>query len=389
MRLVPLLFGLILIAPGVADDVPAPLRKVTLAAVGDTMVGSVFPSRAAMPAEDGRRMFERVKHLWKGADIVTGNFEGTVSSDPASARALGANSYRFLMSKESLAIYKEAGFNVLSVANNHAMDAGLPARLATLRALDEIGIAHGGSLDQPTAILTTAAGVKVGFIGTAPHVNCLPLSVDEVAAKVQELKKVEKCSLVIVSMHAGAEGEKALHVPKAKEMYLGADRGNVHAFAHGVIDAGADLVLGHGPHVPRGMEVYKGRLIAYSLGNFATHGAFNVKGFGGLGLVLEAVVLEDGTLEGLRLHSTRQDKGTEAWTLGISTEPDPAEGARKLVERLSKEDFQCDLPRFYLTEPASAPAGVPAPEPPVPPQPPIPQPEKLREPDSAPLTHDR
>jgi len=364
MRLVPILFGLFLIAPGVAQEVPAPLRKVTLAAVGDTMVGSVFPTRAAMPAEDGRRMFERVKHLWKGADIVTGNFEGTVSSDPASARALGANSYRFLMPKESLAIYKEAGFNVLSVANNHAMDAGLPARLATLRALDEIGIAHGGSLDQPTAILTTAAGVKVGFIGAAPHMNSLPLSVEEVAAKVQELKEVGQCSLVIVSMHAGAEGEKALHVPKAKEMYLGADRGNVHAFAHGVIDAGADLVIGHGPHVPRGMEVYKGRLIAYSLGNFATHGAFNVKGPGGLGLVLEVVLLEDGTLEGLRLHSTRQDKGTEAWTLGISTEPDPAEGARKLVEKLSREDFQCELPRYYLAEPpvAPVPPQVPAQE---------------------------
>lgn len=364
MRLVPFLFGLYLFAPGMAQEAPAPLRKVTVAAVGDTMVGSVFPSRAAMPAEDGRRMFERVKHLWKGADIVTGNFEGTVSSDPASARALGANSYRFLMPKESLAIYKEAGFTVLNVANNHAMDAGLPARLATLRALDEIGLAHGGSLDQPTAILTTAAGVKVGFIGTAPHMNCLPLSIEEVAAKVQELKKAGQCSLVIVSMHAGAEGEKALHVPKAKEMYLGADRGNVYAFAHGVIDAGADLVLGHGPHVPRGMEVYKGRLIAYSLGNFATHGAFNVKGTGGLGLVLEAVLLEDGTLEGLRVHSTRQDKGTEAWTLGISTEPDPAEGARELVERLSKEDFQCELPRYYLAEPAAAPVPpqVPAQE---------------------------
>ncbi len=368
MRLIPILVGLFLFAPGSAQEVPAPPRKVTLAAVGDTMVGSVFPSRAAMPAEDGRRMFERVKHLWKGADIVAGNFEGTVASDPASARALGANSYRYLMPKESLAIYKEAGFTVLSVANNHAMDAGLPARLETLQALDEIGMAHGGSLDHPTAILTTAAGVRVGFIAAAPHMNCLPLSVEEVAAKVQELKKAGQCSLVIVSMHAGAEGEKAQHVPKAKEMYLGADRGNVYTFAHGVIDAGADLVFGHGPHVPRGMEVYKGRLIAYSLGNFATHGAFNVKGPGGLGLVLEVVLLEDGTLEGFRLHSTRQDKGTEAWTLGISTEPDPAEGARKLVERLSKEDFQCELSRYYLPEPVAVPmpALVPTPVPPVP-----------------------
>ena len=81
-------------------------------------------------------------------------------------------------------------------------------------------------------------------------------------------------------------------------MYLGADRGDMYAFAHAVVDAGADLVVGHGPHVPRGMEVYKDRLIAYSLGNFATYGAFNLKGVNGLGLVLEAKLAEHGTTLG-------------------------------------------------------------------------------------------
>lgn len=319
---------------------------VTIAAVGDTMVGSVFPSRAAMPPENGRRIFERVKELWQGADIVTGNFEGTVSSEAASARALGSNSYRFLMPVESLSIYKEAGFNVLNIANNHAMDAGLPARQATLAGMDAAGLAHGGSLDQPSTIITVR-NLKIGFIGAAPHMNCFPLDAQLVGQRVKALKEEDGCALVIVSMHAGAEGERALHVPKAKEIYLEADRGDVYAFAHAVVDAGADLVLGHGPHVPRGMEVYRDRLIAYSLGNFATYGAFNVKGVSGLGLVLEAVLLEDGSLKGIRIHSTRQDKGTEGWALGIPVEPDPAEGARKLVERLSQEDFQTDLTDFY------------------------------------------
>jgi hypothetical protein len=328
-----------------AQDAP---RTVIIDAVGDTMVGSVFPKREAMPPENGRRIFERVKELWAGADIVMGNFEGTVASDPSVAKALGSHSYRFLMPPESLAIYKDAGFTVLNVANNHAMDAGLPARMAAQAAMDAAGIAHGGSLNQPSTVLTTASGVKVGFIGSAPHMDCLPLDVVQVGQLVKELKEKQGCSLVFVSMHAGAEGEAALHVPKAHEMYLGADRGDVYAFAHGVIDAGADLVVGHGPHVPRGMEVYKGRLIAYSLGNFATYGMFNLKGIGGLGLVLEVDLLEDGTLKGLRIHSTRQDKGSETWTQGIAVDVDPEEGARKLVEKLSKEDFQTDLPNYYL-----------------------------------------
>jgi hypothetical protein len=346
-RPLPFLLALALFPPVFGQETP---RMVTIAAVGDTMVGSVYPSRAAMPPEDGRRVFERVKDLWAGSDIVMGNFEGTVCSDPASAKALGSHSYRFLMPLESLAIYKDAGFTVLNVANNHAMDAGLPARLATLAGLNEAGIAHGGSLDQPSAVLTTAQGVKVGFIGVAPHMNCFPLDAEQVGQRVKELKETEGCSLVFVSMHAGAEGEPALHVPRAHELYLGADRGDVYAFAHAVIDAGADLVVGHGPHVPRGMEIYQGRLIAYSLGNFATYGSFNLKGTGGLGLVLEVALLEDGTLKGLRIHSTHQDKGSEAWTLGIPVEPDPAEGARKLVERLSREDFQTELADFYLPD---------------------------------------
>jgi poly-gamma-glutamate capsule biosynthesis protein CapA/YwtB (metallophosphatase superfamily) len=324
-------------------------RTLTIAAVGDTMVGSVYPSRAAMPPEDGRRVFERVRHLWRGADLVTGNFEGTVCSDVSLVRELGANSYRFLVPVEGLAIYKNAGFSLLNIANNHAADAGLPGREATVAGMDGAGLAHVGSLDQPCSVLTVQ-GLKVGVLGAAPHMNCYPLDVQLASERVKALKETEGCALVVVSMHAGAEGEKALHVPKAREIYLDADRGDVYAFAHAMIDAGADLVLGHGPHVLRGMEVYRDRLIAYSLGNFATYGCFNVKGVNGLGLVLEAVLLEDGSLKGLRIHSTRQDKGTEGWSLGIPVEPDPREEARKLVEKLSFEDLQTDLARYYLPD---------------------------------------
>lgn len=351
MRLVaalPVLLGISL--PGAAAEPVRELRTVTIAAVGDTMTGSLFPTRASLPPAAGRRVFERVRGLWSGADVVTGNFEGTFSADPAAARALGKNSYRFLMPPESLAVYREAGFNALCVANNHALDAGPASRSATLAALDEAGLAHAGSLARPAAVLTTAGGVRVGFVAAAPHAGCFPLDSDAVARKVRELKEKEGCHLVVVAMHAGAEGEKALHVTGTTELFLGANRGNVTAFARAVVDAGADLVIGSGPHVPRGMEVYRGRLVAYSLGNFATWGAFNLAGPSGLGFVLRVVLREDGTLVGFRIHSTRQDKGSAAWAAGIAAEPDPDEGARRLVERLSREDFGTEIDRYYLPE---------------------------------------
>ena len=322
-------------------------RTLTIAAMGDTMVGSIFPTRAVLPPDEGRRAFERVKQLWQGAGLVTANFEGTISSDVTQVRALGANSYRFLVPPASLSIYKDAGFNVLSIANNHAMDAGRAGREATEAGMDAEGLAHAGSLERPSTVLTVQ-GLKVGFVAAAPHMDCFPLDAEAVGERVRALKAEDRCDLVVVSMHAGAEGDKALHVPKAREIFLGADRGDVHAFAHAVVEAGADLVLGHGPHVLRGMEVYKGRLIAYSLGNFATAGAFNLAGVNGLGVVLEAVLKQDGSLQGLRLHSTRQDKGGQGWGLGIPVEPDPQEEARKLVEKLSEEDFQTQLAAYYL-----------------------------------------
>ncbi|HWQ08411.1 MAG TPA: CapA family protein [Holophaga sp.] len=327
-------------------------RTLTIAAMGDTMPGSIYPTRAAMPPEDGRRIFERVRKLWKGAGLVVANFEGAVSSDVSQVRAMGENAYRFLVPPESLAIYRNAGFNLLSIANNHAMDAGSAGLEATEADLSAGGLACAGSLDRPSTILMVQ-GFRVGFIAAAPHAGCFPLDAAAVGARVKALKDEEGCDLVIVSMHAGAEGDKALHVPKAKEFFLGADRGDVYAFAHAVIEAGADLVLGHGPHVLRGMEVYKGRLIAYSLGNFATDGAFNLKGLNGLGMVLEVALRKDGTLKGLRIHSTRQDKGSSGWAAGIPVEPDGEDGARKLVEKLSEEDFQTDLGSYYL--PTAAP----------------------------------
>jgi hypothetical protein len=138
--------------------------------------------------------------------------------------------------------------------------------------------------------------------------------------------------VVVVSFHGGAEGSKALHVPKGRELFLGENRGDLRAFTHAVVDAGADLVLGHGPHVARAMEFYKDTLIVYSMGNFATYGQFNLKGPQGLGMVVEAELGGDGRFVSARILPTKQEgKGIPV--------PDPERQVISLVRQLTEEDF--------------------------------------------------
>ncbi len=106
-------------------------------------------------------------------------------------------------------------------------------------------------------------------------------------------------------MHAGAEGSAHTHVRPGTETYLGENRGNAVAFSHAVVEAGADAVIGHGPHVLRGMEWYHGRLIAYSLGNFAGYRAFALGGPSGLGGILRLTLRGDGHFESATIVPTR------------------------------------------------------------------------------------
>ena len=137
---------------------------------------------------------------------------------------------------------------------------------------------------------------------------------------------------MIVTFHGGAEGSDKTHVPNGTEYFLGENRGNLRAFSHAVVDAGADLVVGHGPHVLRGMEFYKGRLIAYSMGNFAGYGVFSLSGPLGVSGILKATLRADGTWVKGRLVATRLvGEGLPAL--------DPAESAHGIVRTLSRSDF--------------------------------------------------
>lgn len=313
----------------------APKRTATLACAGDTMLGSTYPE-GGLPPEDGAKVLSAVAPVFKSADLAFLNLEG-VLYDGAKVRAMGANSWRYLMPTRYAKLLAEAGLDVISTANNHANDAEAEGLLSTDAALKAAGLLPTGTAHSPEAISTLPNGLKVGWLGFAPHMGTLGFREEDMAERVKDLSA--RCDLVVVSIHAGAEGIRARHVPRATERYLGADRGNVYRFAHAAVDAGADLVVGHGPHVLRGMELYQGRLIAYSLGNFATYGRFNLKGVSGLAGILEVTLEEDGAFRTGRFHATRQDKGSEAWAAGVSALPDPDKGALAEVRTLSREDF--------------------------------------------------
>src|SRR5205823_5735022 len=157
--------------------------------------------------------------------------------------------------------------------------------------------------------------------------------VDIAAARLLVAVAASRADLVVVTMHAGAEGADQAHVRPGTEFFLGENRGNAVAFSHAVINAGADLVLGSGPHVLRGLEWYRGRLIAYSLGNFLGEGTLSMSGANGVSAVLQVTLRPDGSWLNGRLVPIRLvSPGVPA--------PDPGREAIRLVRSLSLADFR-------------------------------------------------
>ncbi len=317
-------------APTYRSTAPAG-ATLRLRAVGDLMISTDFPSGAENP--DIATTFVDVAAWLKDADLTFGNLEGPVCDGGKTTKCKPGHKpgscYAFRTPSRHAPLYKDAGFDVMSTANNHAGDFGPACRLQTESTLDRLGIAHTG---RPGDIATlTANGLKIAVVGFHTSRNSHYVNDHEQAALLVRALATEH-DIVIVSFHGGAEGSKALHVPHGGERFYGENRGDLRAFTHTVVDAGADLVLGHGPHVLRGMEVYKGRLIAYSLGNFATYGRFNLSGNLGVGAVLEATLDKEGRFAGGKLLPTRQEGE------GVPVR-DEAGTAVDLVRSLSAEDF--------------------------------------------------
>jgi Bacterial capsule synthesis protein PGA_cap len=309
---------------------PTPDVSLRIRAVGDVMLGSDFPA-GFMPPEDGARMLAGVQDWLRDADLTFVNLEGPLCDDPRPSDKCrrGGNCYAFRTPTRYVRYLLESGVDLASTANNHSGDFGEVCRRQTEATLDAAGIRWSG---PPGSIASLEAkGLRVGLV--AFHTSAATNDVNDHRTAEALVKAAAAAhDLVIVSFHGGAEGARALHVPVGEERFYGENRGDLRKFTHLMVDAGADLVLGHGPHVLRGMEIYRNRLIAYSLGNFATYGRFNLSGAMGVGAVLETVLDHEGRFVAGRLLPTRQvGEGVP--------EKDPAETAWQYVRLLSREDF--------------------------------------------------
>jgi poly-gamma-glutamate capsule biosynthesis protein CapA/YwtB (metallophosphatase superfamily) len=279
-----------------------------IVAVGDMMLGSAFPSQLNLPPDDAINSFKAVDTFLKG-DIVFGNLEGCFLNTGKSDKCKGINPnncYAFRMPDRYAGIFKSSGFNVLSVANNHVGDFNHKGRKNTTKVLDSLQIHYAGQLEKPFDIFEVDS-IKYAFCAFAPNENTVDIrDIENAKALVAKLKK--QADIVIVSFHGGGEGPKFEHVTRRTEIFYKENRGNVYAFAHAVIDAGADVVLGHGPHVTRAVEVYKNKFIAYSLGNFCTYGMFSLKGPNGIAPLLQLKINVKGDFLYADVVSVKQDK---------------------------------------------------------------------------------
>jgi poly-gamma-glutamate capsule biosynthesis protein CapA/YwtB (metallophosphatase superfamily) len=302
-----------------------PPGVVAIVATGDIVMGST-PN---LPPDGGRSFFSDVQTDLAG-DVVLGNLEGTLSSGGSSKCGPSSTSCFAFQTPPSYARWLvRAGFTVMNLANNHAYDFGSEGLQETIDALDRVGLLYTG---RPNQITVQKVGrIRVATVGFAPYPWAASLT--DIAAAQKLVRAADRVSdVVVVTMHAGAEGRDRQHVRPGTERFLGENRGDSVRFTHAVVDAGADLVVGSGPHVLRGMEWYKGRLIAYSLGNFAGYDVFS------LGGALSTSAILRVTLDGAGRFETGQLVPTHMVGAGMPA-LDPSETAHGVVRTLSREDF--------------------------------------------------
>ena len=270
-------------------------QNLHMVLVGDTMLGS----KGRIPPYEGTTILPEATPFLKKADVTIGNLEGAVGTR-GTQRKNCQKCYSFQSPPWAITRLQEAGFDMWSLANNHAMDFGMEGAQDTVYHLNQGGMVGTGILGMAPALFEVK-GKKVCLLAYAPNYNTNSvLNIDKMVHDVSKTKPY--CSVLVVSMHVGAEGSDKFVLPQGQETYLGENRGNSRMFAKRAILAGADVVMGHGPHVPRALELYQGKLIAYSLGNFATVG-MSTQGALGYAPLLSILLNEQGNFVGGRVVS--------------------------------------------------------------------------------------
>lgn len=308
-------------------------RIITITGVGDIMLGSSYPTTRFLPPYDNPLLLiGGLADTLAESDITFGNLEGSFldSGDPVKKCRDTTICYLFRMPERYAMTLATSGFDMISLANNHSGDFGPEARKRTVELLDSLGIASAGLLDHPYSFIRKDS-ILYGFCAFAPNAGTVSITDTINAGEIVRLLS-DTCDLVIVSFHGGAEGADFQNVPKTEEIFHGEDRGDVYKFAHSMIDAGADVVFGNGPHITRAVEVYKGRFIGYSLGNFCTYGKFNILGPNGIAPVIRLEVDTTGKFLSGRIIPVFQTK-----TEGVRI--DPEKRVIRKIQDLVAEDF--------------------------------------------------
>lgn len=314
-----------------ADTLQTLRDTVSIIGVGDIMMGTSYPEDK-LPPDNGAHLLRDVEHILQDADVTFGNLEGTLLNSGGTPKTCKDPKvcYVFRTPVKYVSNLTRAGFDLMSLANNHAGDFGEAGRQSSMRTLDSVGIRHAGQLAQKFTIFEKDS-VKYGLVAFAPNSGCVQLN-DIDGAKALVMKLDSLVDIIIVSFHGGAEGAQYQNVPRTHEIFHGEDRGDVYAFAHMLIDAGADVIFGHGPHVTRAIEVYKERFITYSMGNFCTYRGISVNGVNGIAPIIKVYTDRQGKFYQGRIIPTYQ-------TYATGVRIDPMNQVIKTIQELTKKDF--------------------------------------------------
>ncbi|WP_219729949.1 CapA family protein [Sodalinema gerasimenkoae] len=311
-------------------EIPTPNlpSSITIKAVGDIIPGTNYPNHR-LPADPGV-FFAQVQQDLQGADILFGNYESTLTDHPHSIKDTSRGTQFAFRSPPSYAdLFREVGFTILSIANNHSMDFGEVGFRDTIRRLNAADVATTGEKEKITYL--EVEGVKVAFIGFSTY--DFHNSINDYEGAKQLIREANKnAGIVVLSIHAGAEGVGAMRVGDRQEYFLGEDRGNIVRFSREAIEAGADLILGHGPHVARAINLHNNRLIAYSLADFLGYQTLSTQGALAYSLILEVELDLDGEFVSGRIIPMHLGND------GIPR-PDPQFRSVDLIRNLTAQDF--------------------------------------------------
>ncbi|MBL7544189.1 MAG: CapA family protein [Bdellovibrionaceae bacterium] len=305
--------------------------SISISAVGDIMLGTTYPAYA-LPENAGEDLFKPARPWIVSSHIRFGNFEGTFFDGAVQrdGKVPGNNRFLFKTPVAMVNVLKDAGFNVMSLSNNHIKDFGLAGIRSTKETLQSAGIQYSSKAGEIARFLVE--GTKVALIATDYYKA--PRSMTETADTFAEIRQLKnEGHVVIVSSHAGGEGRGAEYVSNGVEVFLGENRGDSRAFAYEAIRLGADVILMHGPHVPRGLEVFQDRLIVYSLGNFMTGKGISLEGNAKVAPLVRFEIGHRGEFKSGQIVPFIQKRVPQR------IEMDPEKTAIVLMKKLSEKQF--------------------------------------------------